>query len=558
MKPPLWTVAIVAVLSCGVLVHPVIAQYFRARIVSSGTGHIDGPEDLPSYGTFNLSTSGVTVGTTLTRAIGNVYVDPTYGDTMWLECNYNVYGTAGYLAQFEIPDPPTSGTATVRQACPDVSDGIGAASVAMDLTTGVIFNGGSGDKILGWMNVNYSGSTSKGFVTALPVGSSTATGAYSPGSITYPRTMGGQYMTIIPSAYRSQFNGYEVLSGMSNASIFGELSQGPCLYALDASQMYAQPAANTVINKTELACWTQGHRRLGLVANASADNVTTDGITIPVVNLTNPLTSQVIASKWWNEVDIMGGIFWPSGTDSIVVVGAKQFGPAGCYGHGGNTNPPNPRVDPLENNYTTGSGAFTTTPGTTIRFPASTNTNAMVGTYFQIDGETTPAYYDTMGGHPGMSLVTGASGSGGATPTITVAQAFNTNISATTYAWSNTLNCYNPDNVGQGPGYQGYPTVRGFVMVFDADDLAAVVAGTKQPYEVVPQTGFFLSLSSVTTSGNLGMSAVYDDAKQLLYLIVTRDSANPIVEVRSVAPQSPAPRPSPLMALSRLLRLERR
>jgi hypothetical protein len=93
-------------------------------------------------------------------------------------------------------------------------------------------------------------------------------------------------------------------------------------------------------------------------------------------------------------------------------------------------------------------------------------------------------------------------------------------------AGDGVIYCYDPDDSSKGT--HGYPYVAE-VWAFDAHDLAAVAAGTKEPWDVTPYEVWTLPLPY--DSGRIG-GAAYDASNGLLY--VSQQHANdedPVVEV---------------------------
>jgi len=90
--------------------------------------------------------------------------------------------------------------------------------------------------------------------------------------------------------------------------------------------------------------------------------------------------------------------------------------------------------------------------------------------------------------------------------------------------------CYDPTNSYKAP--HAYP-YRYQVWAYDLDDLAAVKAGTKQPWDAVPYGVWPLSLPTFESSTRLG-GVGYDSLRQLLYVSQLRgdtadDAARPLI-----------------------------
>ena len=75
-----------------------------------------------------------------------------------------------------------------------------------------------------------------------------------------------------------------------------------------------------------------------------------------------------------------------------------------------------------------------------------------------------------------------------------------------------------PPNVPTGQGPQAYP-YRRQVWAYDANDLLAVKAGTKKPYEVQPYAVWPLTIPDTLADARL-TSATYDDATRRLYVAI--------------------------------------
>jgi hypothetical protein len=91
-------------------------------------------------------------------------------------------------------------------------------------------------------------------------------------------------------------------------------------------------------------------------------------------------------------------------------------------------------------------------------------------------------------------------------------------------------------------GDHAYP-YRGYVWAYDANDLAAVKAGSKKMWDVVPYATWELPLGNVTTWGIAG--AAYDKATKRIYLVEKRGEGSlPVIQVFSVNVGSSSPTPT--------------
>jgi hypothetical protein len=112
--------------------------------------------------------------------------------------------------------------------------------------------------------------------------------------------------------------------------------------------------------------------------------------------------------------------------------------------------------------------------------------------------------------------------------------------------------CYDP--VDSNKGNHGYP-YQFQIMAFDLNDLAAVAAGTKQPYSVLPYAVWPLTTGIVGVGGggdNIAGGAVYDPTLKRIYFATPfADGTLPLVQVWQVntaggSPLTPPASPSGL------------
>jgi hypothetical protein len=98
--------------------------------------------------------------------------------------------------------------------------------------------------------------------------------------------------------------------------------------------------------------------------------------------------------------------------------------------------------------------------------------------------------------------------------------------------------CYDPDNGSKG--VHGYP-YSSFVWAYDANDLAAVRTGAKQPWDVVPYAGWSLSGMGANVGG-----AAYDPATNRIYVSERGgDGDRPKIHVFTVTNATTGPSPTP-------------
>jgi hypothetical protein len=92
-----------------------------------------------------------------------------------------------------------------------------------------------------------------------------------------------------------------------------------------------------------------------------------------------------------------------------------------------------------------------------------------------------------------------------------------------------TIYCYDPTSIYKGT--HGYPW-RGFVWAYDAHDLAAVKAGQKQPWEVLPYATWTLTAPFMTQSSSAIQGVTYDPVTQLIYVSLGFAETNyPVIAV---------------------------
>jgi chitodextrinase len=91
--------------------------------------------------------------------------------------------------------------------------------------------------------------------------------------------------------------------------------------------------------------------------------------------------------------------------------------------------------------------------------------------------------------------------------------------------------CYDPDNSGKGD--HAYPYTQ-FVWAYDVNDLLAVKNGQKQPWDVIPYTGWAFKVYGDGDGGN-PVGIAWDPATRLAYMVVAfTNGVAPLVHVFSV------------------------
>lgn len=120
------------------------------------------------------------------------------------------------------------------------------------------------------------------------------------------------------------------------------------------------------------------------------------------------------------------------------------------------------------------------------------------------------------------------------------------------YCYGEAAACGDPSNNSKGE--HAYP-YRGYVWAYDARVLAAVRAGTKQPWEAVPYAMWELPLGNIAAWGIGG--AAYDPATRRLFMSEKNKSGElPVVHVFSLGVGSTTP-PAPAPAATLNVRIIR-
>ncbi len=115
------------------------------------------------------------------------------------------------------------------------------------------------------------------------------------------------------------------------------------------------------------------------------------------------------------------------------------------------------------------------------------------------------------------------------------------------YCYGEAAACGDPSNNSKGE--HAYP-YRGYVWAYNANDLAAVKAGSKQPWQVTPYATWELTNLGDTAYWGIG-GATYDSAAKKLYVVEKYGSGElPIVHVYSLSVGSTPTVPAPAGPLS--------
>lgn len=454
------------------LLHSSDFTYLGAfRLPSNCFGSITGsPDCTPSSGdSFQFANGWVG---------GVVYNDPTNGKSLFMTgdlAQVQVSNVAS-MAQVVIPalkDPNSVGlnnlnTATTVQGFADASGGKSAAIISSTNAQG---HGNSvvfGGKLIGVEMTQYDANcdqTKFAWVGNITFGSQT--GGYATSAIPVAQRFLGAYITAIPSAYQSSLGG-TLIAGSIGASIASCGPIGPSLFAVDGTTLATQPATSTAIQTYPLVYYDNTHANLG--AWNSDD---------PTQNCTT-----------------VGGT-WPSNGGSCTRVGVVPSlsftNPHSCaHLCGGSVTIP----------FEDAAGPVTHTAG--VLFADSTRSVLVfgrkgLGTYQYGCGTSTfPA-------------------SGTCAPT----------AECPGNGTSSDPQIYDPDEACV-KGDHAFPYTE-FVWAFDVNDLIAVKNGTKNPYDVVPYTGWPMSVFG-DADGGTGAGIAWDASTRTMYFAIEGgDGNNPLV-----------------------------
>lgn len=473
------------------------------------------------------------------------YQDPSNGASLF------IYGASAdvsapakaSIAQVKIPgtlaDPASVGeaglpAATTIQGFGDFSGGAAGTSVPSGggwqaLT---VYN----NKLIGTIAYSFGCTqTSVAWVSGLSLASLGATGPYAftgqgSASTLSQRMMGGNYLIPIPLAYQGTLGG-KLLSGSGYMSI-ASCSEVPAgLFVVDADTLATQPATNTTITATPLAWYLSGtHSPLGYWDNNSIgqakveNNEATDVSGMTTVGSTATLASNGLTIV---TIDIRG--IAADGSDTISfgcsTNGGVSYSPLTMtpyYGFGTTGTSTtvgdlftatNPGCDHVQAKLTAkgsgigaavlieGNAAGVTVPSIAVTDPhgakTCTGTNCTKYPYSSAPytGTYTVPYQDGSTRSHGAIwpdntrsvLVFGMKGLG--------SYCYGTGTSDGNLAGTDDGTgaglCYDPTYLSTH-GDHAWPYTA-FVWAYDANDLAAVKAGTKNAWDVVPYTGWAFS-----------------------------------------------------------------
>jgi hypothetical protein len=521
-----------------------------ATLVESSDFTYVGAFRLPtgSFGTLNDS-----FGSNGGFVMGNVYDDPINGKSLIIgghKSNTSVSPTPSW-AQIVIPstiaDPFSVGVARLTRASspvqgfgdPSLSDAtsLGAQIIKEGYTNGmgagVVYDG----MIIGTENSYYDARCRQkhsAWVGSVMF-SLTASGPYG-FTVGSPRNFGGQYMALVPSAWQDTLGG-DVVMGAGSSGIASCGTLGPGLAVIDGATLAAQPAPGTYPatallnypcpNGDGASNCRSRLGRSGSGANAPG-MVSGDGVAIPTFSMTDPSTAVTYPDvTYFDSTSLTRGVVIPDGRRSVLFIGVKGLG-RGCYGNPNASNPPDP-VIPADK---TGTDASTSADGLTVTVP---NQSPVVGQWIALLSQTTPNLDDNSPnlGHPGVAKITAVHNAGAASASVTVNAAFPGSLTSQSYNISTDLNCY--DTSAGGKGQHAFPYVGPFVWAYDINDLAAVRAGTKQPWEVQPYGHWLLPVYGGNDGHQKVAGVAWDSGTRRLYVVVPNaDGPNPLVQVFTI------------------------
>jgi len=105
---------------------------------------------------------------------------------------------------------------------------------------------------------------------------------------------------------------------------------------------------------------------------------------------------------------------------------------------------------------------------------------------------------------------------------------------ANTPVGDGSTDLYCPDNVDSNKGTHAFPYVY-MVWAYDANDLAAVKAGTKNPWDVLPYAYWQLPIPFAEAGEAVINGATYDPATQRIYVSQRfGDQGYPVIHVFQV------------------------
>jgi hypothetical protein len=469
-------ISIIFIFSLTVSLIPVGVFNFNSNVAQALSTKLIQSTDLVKLGSFG------TPNVTGTLSDGTVVYETTYPNVSiaFNPANQSLFMTGHDWGQHiaEISIPAYGGTSSIIQSFRDALYGklesiAPCCQTASDKIGGLYVNG-SNLLVSGYVYYDGSGTASQAshFSRSTNLSDSNVIGAFRVGTLN-PAFYGG-YFTDVPTEWQILLGG-DMIVGQCCLSIISRTSFGPAASALKRSDLIAGTNPTTA---QSLVYYDQAHETLGW----------TNG----------PLITYGTA--------VRGGVI-PPGSASLLLFGQTGLGKA-CYGIGVSSNPANPPVAP---DLATGLNASTDSTGIIVTLPFA-DTNSIAGPNYPNDGLTIWLKNQTSpnldGEHAGVATTIGnsAANSGTATASVRVRQAYAPNLTNQPYN-AGELDCYDPTSDAKGG--HAYP-YSGYVWAYNLNDLAAVKAGTKNPWDVIPYGTWTLPESVI--------GGAYDSATGRIFL----------------------------------------
>lgn len=333
--------------------------------------------------------------------------------------------------------------------------------------------------------------------------------------------------TAIPAAYQTALGG-DVLSGACCMSLIGRTSLGPT-----ATRWRLADAAIAPVIARRLVAYPSNHPTLGQwITNGESGG-------------TGQFTSQNDFSRF----------VWPQEYRSLLFFYRLGNPHLNCYGSpvAGDADG-DPVMNATGEQQFQGVDASTDATGTVITLPnvnvASIGIGGPLG-YLWLSSQSSPAFRYGGRNYQGLARLVSTANSGTPTASVTVAaaNAFPPNLTAQPYRVAAPA-CYDPaehgnaspDNLPKG-GHT--PTAYPYTVLvygYDANDLAAVNAGTKQPWDLLPYATWPLPLPVNYPGGKYATNRIgavaIDQAGRKIYVTQVFAGANgaTIVLVYQIAP----------------------
>jgi hypothetical protein len=173
--------------------------------------------------------------------------------------------------------------------------------------------------------------------------------------------------------------------------------------------------------------------------------------------------------------------------------------------------------------------------------PTNTTANAKILVGYDQDHQTLGTY-GASGSHPvfnGTTRITGIF-----FPPGTASVLFFGSTGTGNYCYGEAAACNDPQNNSKGE--HAYPYAA-YIWAYNANDLAAVRAGTKQPYQVTPYATWALAEFTNMNSDFATGGAAYDPATQRVYLSQPNagNGSLPVIRVYKVTSSTPVATPNP-------------